>query len=162
MAANKYLPHLLIIPEDDANRQLVNGFTKNLSIESRQIQTDKVAGGWSDALKAFVDVHVPLMREYKNRYVLILIDFDERENRMGKAQAVIPEDLAERVFVMGSWSEPEKLAAELNMSKEKVGEAMASACVDGGIGVWESDLLVHNQSELRRMQGCICCDLVVP
>ncbi|QEI40683.1 hypothetical protein BMF77_01255 [Dolichospermum sp. UHCC 0315A] len=38
MSINKNKPHLLILPEDDANRQIVNGFIQNLNVNNRAIQ----------------------------------------------------------------------------------------------------------------------------
>ncbi len=38
MSANKYQPHLLILPEDDANRELANGFILNQAINPRVVQ----------------------------------------------------------------------------------------------------------------------------
>ena len=46
MSVNKYLPHLLILPEDDANRELANGFVLNHAVNSRAVQILPPAGGW--------------------------------------------------------------------------------------------------------------------
>lgn len=49
---NRYVDHLLVLPEDDANRQLVNGFQLSLRINPRCIQVLPSAGGWRNALAA--------------------------------------------------------------------------------------------------------------
>jgi hypothetical protein len=79
MSVNKYLPHVLVLPEDDANRQLANGF------------------------------HVSGMRKYTDRFMVLLIDFDDHLNRLKTMKDSIPEDLLDRVFILGTLSKPEAL-----------------------------------------------------
>ena len=38
MKVNKEQPHLLVLPEDDANRQIVNGFINHLNVNKSAIQ----------------------------------------------------------------------------------------------------------------------------
>jgi hypothetical protein len=40
-----HLPHLLVIPENAANRDIVAGFRNHLSVDFRRIQVVNVAGG---------------------------------------------------------------------------------------------------------------------
>ncbi|MGS0743548.1 hypothetical protein ACVBEF_17245, partial [Glaciimonas sp. GG7] len=49
--SNKFLPHLLILPEDDANRELANGFLLDDRVLERNIQVLKPAGGWKKAVE---------------------------------------------------------------------------------------------------------------
>jgi len=156
MSADLYAPHLLVIPEDDANRHIVNGFMKHMSIKFRQIQIEAVANGWSKALKVFSETHIRSMRKYAQRYVLILIDSDGRKDRIARAKRGIPPDLADRVFIMGSLTTPEKLAATLGMSREQIGEAIANECRDRRCEIWSNALLAHNLPEWRRMQDSVC------
>ena len=44
MSVNRHKPHLLVLPEDDANRQLARGF--ELELSTRQFQVLQPAGGW--------------------------------------------------------------------------------------------------------------------
>lgn len=161
MSANKFQPHLLIIPEDDANHDVVTGFRNHLAVNSRQIQVENVASGWKKTVERFVETHADLMKTYDKRHVLIMIDFDDRENRFDYVWKQIPKDLRPRVFVMGSQVTPESLAANLGLSKEKIGEALADECVGRGGTVWQSEMLVHNQPELERMKTTICRDLLI-
>jgi hypothetical protein len=48
MSVNRYKQHVLILPEDDANRQIANGFL--LDVNARQVQVQNVGGGWSAVL----------------------------------------------------------------------------------------------------------------
>jgi hypothetical protein len=45
--------------------------------------------------------------------MVLLIDFDNRENRLSYAQSQIPDDLKERVFILGVQSEPENLKRDI-------------------------------------------------
>jgi hypothetical protein len=60
MSVNKYTPHILVLPEDDANRQLANGFLLHPSL-STQIQVLEEVGGWSKVLDCFEKDHVKKM-----------------------------------------------------------------------------------------------------
>ncbi|MBI3654021.1 MAG: hypothetical protein HY231_23570 [Acidobacteria bacterium] len=96
MSVNKNQPHLLLLPEDDANRQLANGFLKEVDgARQRQMQVLPVAGGWQEVLSLFKAVHVMEMERYHRRFMVLLIDFDGQEDRLGKAREVVPEDLQE-------------------------------------------------------------------
>jgi len=46
MRVNKFVEHILVLPEDDANRQIVNGFILNLSVNATAIQVLPIANGW--------------------------------------------------------------------------------------------------------------------
>lgn len=46
MSINAYKPHLLVLPEDDANRQIADGFVLDSNCNYRAIQVLRVAGGW--------------------------------------------------------------------------------------------------------------------
>jgi hypothetical protein len=46
---HRYKPHVLVLPEDDRNRQLANGFLLHPSL-SAQIQVLVEVGGWGKLL----------------------------------------------------------------------------------------------------------------
>src|SRR5947209_19235298 len=103
MSVNKGKPHIFVLPEDDANRQLANGFRLGVdSTRLRQMQVLMVAGGWKNVLSHFKSDHIVEMERYSNRFMVLLIDFDENENRLETARAFIPEHLVDRVFVLGT------------------------------------------------------------
>jgi len=107
MRASKDLVHVLVLPEDDANRQLVNGFS--MEFPTRQIQALRVAGGWRKVLRHFEPDHLNPMDKYPARLMVLLMDFDGKRDRLDQARAVIPEHLIDRVFVLGAWTESEDL-----------------------------------------------------
>jgi hypothetical protein len=151
MSVNKFKPHLLVLPEDDANRQLANGFVLDRFILNRQIQVLPEAGGWTQVLGRFKSDHVIGMNRYSSRFMVLLIDFDGDEARLAKAKAEIPEHLAERVFILGALTKPEALRQASLGSYEEIGLAMAKDCREGTDAVWGHDLLRHNATELERL-----------
>lgn len=151
MSANLYRPHLQVLLEDDANRQIVLGFINHLGINSRQMPLDEVAGGWKPTLERFRDEEITKLRRNSHRQVLIVIDFDRQPSRYAEALNYIPEDLRERVYVIGSEDEPEALTRSLGRNKEQIGNALAEDCVHGTRSTWGHSMLKHNESELQRL-----------
>jgi hypothetical protein len=151
MSVNKYLPHVFVLPEDDANRQLANGFQRDSKLDERRMQILEEAGGWGEVLNRFQEDHVPEMDKYAARFMVLLVDFDDKEHRLDIVKAAIPERLQERVFVLGAWSEPEKLRQALG-SYESIGLKMAEDCRDDTNETWAHNLLRHNAGELDRLR----------
>ncbi len=150
MSVNKNKPHIYVLPEDDANRELANGF--HLEINStRQMQVLRVAGGWHNVLSLFKSEHVSEMQRYPNRFMVLLVDFDGRQDRGDAAKATVPADLTDRVFILGTWTEPEDLKTALG-SYETIGSELARDCREETDITWEHDLLRHNASELQRLR----------
>lgn len=153
MSANKYNPHLLVLPEDDANRQIANGFIINLNINSQAIQILPIANGWRKVVEKFTSDYAGRMRQFPKRKMVLLIDFDEREDRLRDVKTEIPDDLKERVFILGVQSEPEQLKKALKntLTLEGIGRALAKDCSDNTNEYWGHDLLKDNQPELNRL-----------
>ena len=151
MSINKYQRHILVLPEDDANRQIANGFVLDPNLNNRVIQVLSPADGWKKVVDKFTNDHAPEMRQFPNRMIVLLIDFDERENRLSYVQSQIAEDLKERVFVLGVLSEPENLKRDIKKTFEEIGETIAKDCSENKNELWEHDLLRHNKTELERM-----------
>ena len=152
MSVNKYLPHVLVLPEDDANRQLVNGFILDRTLSTRKIQVLEVAGGWNEVVTRFLNDHVARMEIWADRFMVLLIDFDGETERLQRVRARIPGHLTERVFILGTLTEPEALRQCRLGSYEEIGLAMARDCRDGTNTIWGHDLLRHNESELVRLR----------
>ncbi len=153
MGANEFRPHFFVLPEDDANRQIANGFAKYLSESvSRSLVILAEAGGWLSALEQFDRDHVADMRRVTKRLMVLLIDFDNDRERLGWVKRKIPQDLADRVFVLGAFREPEDLETALGSSFEAIGSALAEACRENVHGDWAHELLLHNSGELARLR----------
>jgi hypothetical protein len=91
------------------------------------------------------------MDRYPARFIVLLIDFDGREDRLQDAKTRIPERLSDRVFILGAFSEPEALKANLGYY-ETIGLAMARDCREATNTTWGHDLLRHNATELDRLR----------
>ncbi|MDR3718933.1 MAG: hypothetical protein P4K98_09035 [Bryobacteraceae bacterium] len=151
MSVNKERPHVYVLPEDDADRQLANGFLMDPSL-SKQIQVLEEAGGWVKVLDNFGSVHVREMNRWPNRFMVLLIDFDGREDRFEHAKARIPENLNDRVFILGARTEPEDLKKAKLGSYEAIGRALAKDCREDTNTAWGHRLLQNNANEIARMR----------
>jgi len=148
---NRYRPHVLVLPEDDANRQLANGFHLELP-QLRRMQVLIEAGGGDEVLRRFEVDHIGSMDHYPDRFMVLLIDFDGSAGRLEQAQARIPDRLRERVFILGAWTEPEALRKADLGSYEDIGRKLAEDCRAGTDTIWGHDLLRHNAQELGRLR----------
>ena len=149
---NSYRPHLLILPEDDMNRQLANGFLLEPSVQQRAVQVLPPADGWPKVKKGFLDTHILKLRKFQECHLILLIDFDNQlERRREIFKSVIPDDVADRVYILGTLTEPEELSKECKLSAEKIGEALATNCYANEVGLWGTRLLQHNQEEIDRL-----------
>jgi hypothetical protein len=157
MSVNRYQPHVLVLPEDEANRELANGFRlhKSLSSWNRRIQVLREVGGWVQVLNRFKSVHAVEMERWPERFMVLLIDFDNDQGRLAAAKAEIPEQLTERVFVLGVLSRPEALKQGNLGSYEDVGLALANDCSEDTYTTWQHRLLRHNASELDRLRRSV-------
>lgn len=153
MSVNRYLPHILVLPEDDANSRLANGFVLNLDPSAlTKIQVLEDAGGWGGVLDRFESDHIRGMDRYPKRFMVLLIDFDDVAERLNIAKSRIPERLMDRVFILGALDEPEKLRSAGLGGYESIGSAMAQDCREGTDTIWRHDLLRHNAGELVRLR----------
>jgi hypothetical protein len=151
MSINKYKPNLLILPEDDANRQIANGFVRDPNLNYRTIQVLPPVGGWKKVVDNFRDVHAPEMKSCPERRIVLLIDFDQKHEEGLSCVKQISPELVDRVFVLGALSEPENLKSNIRKSFEDIGEALSQDCVGNTRKVWGHGLLKHNEAELDRM-----------
>lgn len=148
---NKYRPHILILAEDDANNDVANGFMLHHEIDLRQTMILPASGGWPKVRETLLSEYVPTLRKYAGRHMVLVVDFDEQGDRHARMTDEIPDDVADRVFVIGFWSEPEALADAGIGSRETVGLKLATECFDETRNTWEHELLTHNARELERM-----------
>lgn len=152
MSVNSYLPHLLVLPEDDANREMANGFLLDTRVNDRRIQVFPVSGGWLKVIENFLKNHVKDMHNFPERRVALLLDFDDdMVNRSAYVRSQIPPAIGNRVFVLGVESEPERLKAACNKGFEPIGEALAAECAEDETVLWSHALLQHNAAELARL-----------
>jgi hypothetical protein len=141
-----------VLPEDDANRELVVGFLLDSSLSRGAIDFLEVAGGWIKLLDRFESYEIAGMRKYQKRFMVLLFDFDNDPNRVDIARKRIPDDLTDRVFVVGSLSDPESLKRAGLGNFEEIGLALAKDCREETDETWSHELLMHNSTELARLR----------
>lgn len=151
MSVNRNRPHILVLPEDDANRQIANGFLLYPPLFNRRIQVLEEAGGWTQVLDRFNSDHSTPMDRWSDRLMVLLIDFDGRAGRLEEARSRLPPRFNERVFILGALSKPEALRQAGLGSYEEIGFAMARDCHEGTSTMWGHKLLCHNATELGRL-----------
>jgi len=95
------------------------------------------------------------MNQYSDAMIVLLIDFDDNEKRLSFVEKDIPENLRNRVFIIGIWSNPEALRRNTKKNFETIGETLANNCADNTHDLWNHDLLKHNETELERMREII-------
>ena len=148
---NRHKPHVYVIPEDDANRQLVNGFIDYHEVDSRRIQVMPLADGWSHVLEKFTKDYVKRLRENRDAHVVLMIDYDGKfEDRRARFDAAIPDDLKARVFVFGTLRTPETLRRELGRTFEQIGRTLAEECYTNTAVAWDQEQLRHNAADRQR------------
>lgn len=154
MSANKYHPHVVIIPEDSANRQIAVGFT--IECTSKQLTVATEAGGWRKVLDLFLSDYVATMKKLESRFVIMIVDCDGDTGRIAYIRSQIPADIAGRTFVLGSLDEPEALKRAGLGSFESIGEAMAADCSSETMNYWSHQDLAHNIGELANLRAAVC------
>lgn len=153
---NKFAHHIFVIPEDEADEEVANGFALHERVDVRRIQVMPVAGGWNNVLTTFREEYIPRLRKYPLGHVVMLIDFDGQGGaRMANFLQEIPADLRGRAFVVGSSNNPEALKAALNLSLERIGWQLAEDCALGGGGLWDDEQLRHNAEERQRLAAVV-------
>lgn len=154
MSVNRFLPHVLVLPEDDANRFLANGFQLEITgLPQRQMQVLPAAGGWGAVRDTFASDHVADMTGNHHRFMVLLVDFDDDSTRLETMQKSIPAQLAARVFVIGARGNPEELKAALKEPLEDIGMRLARECRDDSDETWSHEQLGHNKAELDRLRA---------
>lgn len=152
MSKDKYQKQVWVLPEDDANRQIAQGFTLEASVKARSIHVLPVAGGWTAIRDGFRNQYNNDLLKYSFCSMVLLVDFDDRgTSRLKDVLSGVDAALKDRVFVLGAQDEPEKLKTALRMTYEQIGKALAKKCSDGTRATWEHALLAHNRGELERM-----------
>lgn len=155
MSVNKHKPHVYILPEDDANRQIANGFRLGVDSHSaRQLFVLPVAGGWIKVLENFKQDHRFEMMRFPDRLMILLIDLDGNEQRLFDVKKDVPGELIDRVFFLSTLTKPEDLKPHFG-HLELIGTNLAQDCRDNTDGVWSHKLLKHNQTELDRLRECV-------
>lgn len=90
--------------------------------------------------------------------MILVLDCDQKSDRLEKIKEEIPEHLKDRVFVLGILSNPEKLRQATSLTFEAIGKTLAEECrcgVTEPTALWNHDLLQHNAEERERMAAAL-------
>jgi len=151
VSINNNTPHLIVLAEDDAVREVMLGFLLDVQVLEYQVKVLRPAGGWRKTFQQFVSNYQPTMNTFEHRHVLILIDCDGDVERIPRLMNDVDAAVRDRVFILGSRDEVEDLSRELRCDKETIGKRLARDCVEGNDECWNNTQLVHNSGEVRRL-----------
>jgi hypothetical protein len=152
LSVNRYDSHVLLLPEDDAIRQIVNGFLLDSAVRLNRVQIMTPSRGWKRVLEDFLSNYAAIMARYDRMHVVLLIDLDGDPDRLNYVASQIPEEYASRVFVLGIASESEDLKRQLALSFQEIGKRLAEDCRTTKNDCWGHALLQANQQELNRLR----------
>jgi hypothetical protein len=153
---NKYVPHVYVIPEDDANRQIADGFVLHPRVKETRIQVLPPAGGWPRVLQMFQDEYIPKLGSNSHAHIVMLIDFDGQvERRRVDFEDKIPAEFKARVFVIGSKVTPEAFKRETGKNFEEIGQLLADDCAGGTAVLWGHEHLTHNETDRQRLSETV-------
>ena len=156
MRPNRLKPHLFIIPEDDKDRSIALGALGALNINAKVMGNTR---GWRKVEKLLNKEYIPRLRNNANTHLVIVIDFDNwGEQRYEKVISWVPNELKDRVFILGPAKEPKDLKRELKlrMSFEEIGGTLVTDCDEEHISpLWDREMLSHTKPEFRRLLDTI-------
>lgn len=153
---NRWADHLIVLPEDTANHNLATGFQLELDWACQgRYQVMPAPGGWVKTFEALRNKYLDHLRKYPTGHLLVLIDFDGDANRRSDPNAMIPGDVSDRVYVLGTLHEPEDLKKSTKAAFEDIGRSLAQACRSGSPDLWSHAHLAHNDSEVSRLRNSV-------
>ena len=155
MAVNVYKPHLYVIPEDDADRQFADGFELDYRLKPRAMQVMPTAGGWMKVVEKILDDYVPKVRRNRHTHVIGIIDCDEHPKRIEEQLERIPEDVRDRIFLLGTLEDPQAFKRSVNQSFEKIGIDLADECFRKQFELWRHAHFSHLYDEIDRAAGTL-------
>jgi hypothetical protein len=156
MAVNKNRPHVVLIPEDDKDRQFAVGFRDYFAVAENRFDIRNCAAGVEKVRDYLVNEGIGYLQRHAEGLLILLIDFDNKlEIRRARFDEAIPAELKDRVFVIGSIDKPERLTKAIGISAEKLGKKLAEECDLGKYELWQHEHLSHNEPEVRRLQQLV-------
>lgn len=148
---SEYQPVVFVVPEDRANLDVANGFLLDPGVRLRAVKLARVARGWTAVREELLGSIAPKLRQNTRAFAVLLVDFDGQTNRREMVLSGLDPSLADRVFVLGSLTEPEPLKRDLG-SFETIGKRLARDCAEGTSTAWGHALLKHNEAALVRLR----------
>lgn len=160
MAVNYEKNHLYVILEDAPYREMLNG-TKMTNFNYNVVKVNNPSRGWKAVFEDFKS-SIPMLRKYKNRYTLLLMDFDDKDksseksfaNRLETFNSLIPQELKKRVFILGVNHKESEALKKLFQTPhfENIGKKLVENCPQGNLSNWNNTHLECNLPEIERMK----------
>ena len=103
MSINRFKPHLIVITEDQANGEIANGFLLHQNVDPNVIRILPPAKGWINVAEKVEEKHfIFRMIKFKDRFSVLLIDFDRNKDRVTDVwthlkENAVPEELRDRI-----------------------------------------------------------------
>ena len=150
MSVNKYKPHLFVVPEDKADKNFAVGFELDARLAAGSFQIMPLAGGWLKVINIINDEYVPKLQQNKYSHVLGIIDCDGDDERIANELAKFPDEVADRIFLLGAIETPEIFRQKVGDNSERIGERMAEECFNESYDLWNHEDLAHVSYEIQR------------
>ena len=155
MSVNKYKPHLFVVPEDKADKNFAVGFELDPRLAAGSFQIMPLAGGWLKVIGIIRDEYVSKLQKNKYSHVLGIIDCDGDHERIATELAKFPDDVVDRIFLLGAIQTPELFQQKVGDKSERIGERMAEECFNETFDLWNHEDLVHVSDEIQRAKHVI-------
>ena len=155
MSINKPKRHILVVPEDMQIVRLQMSSFLILLLMRLPFQLMPLNGGWTKVVEKFKNDYINSLRRFHERRIVLIVDFDNSKSRLLQIRNDIPEDLIDRVFILGVQSEPEDLKRELGRHLEDIGKSLSQDCYDNTRTAWGHAVLRNNENELDRMVSSV-------
>lgn len=161
MSINRQRKHVIFFGEDEATRNLAQGFCESEKINDLKCEVWSTYGtGWQSTIDAIETVR---MSRYPQTHLVLVIDLDRRgEDRIAALKREIANcPCKDRVYIIGCTKDVQALQRSFTpvnsigkLSAQETGRTIADrsskdvSCMEG---VWGDSSLVHNKDELERL-----------
>ncbi len=153
---NKYQFALLVVPEDQANKDLVIGARDSQpNTIQNKIRIEPVPGGRDEVWTATIHDYLPRLERYERWHLVLVIDHDADVPKIQQHfDELIPQSLKSRVWVLGCRSEPESCRSRLGRPGplRELGSELFNSCMTQLSPLWDHNELNHNKAQLESLR----------
>jgi hypothetical protein len=150
---NKFNDHIVVLPEDDAIRQIAVEFQRSVGIRDRFVTVEMPLGGWEKVRDRFATEWKRRLNASPKLRIVMLVDFDRDMDRRLGFEEVIGESLRNRAFVIGWPDNAEALRVSLNKSLGLIGKDAAESCVSNNPDFWQHERLRNNVDTVKQIRS---------
>ena len=114
------------------------------------MQVMPVAGGWEKVVNQILEIYVPKVRSNPNTHVVGIIDCDNHPDRIAVQLSQVPDDVRERVFLLGTLDDPQAFKRSVKLTFERIGIQLVDECFHKSLKLWRHAQLTHISDEIDR------------